>query len=126
MVRMTKFGPLLVVTALLIGACSAIPGQPPAALALEKPQQPFQSGIEIAKPTYTPLPTVTFTASPPPPVDTPVPVSTDATAPPAFAADAFVVIENLSYSAGYGYDSSTQYNSPPPYGGSKRIQVDIS
>jgi hypothetical protein len=56
----------------------------------------------------------------------PAPVSTEIAAPPAFAADAFVVVENLTYSAGYGYDSTTQYDGPPPYSGSKYIQVDIS
>jgi lipoprotein-anchoring transpeptidase ErfK/SrfK len=126
MLRMKKFGPLLLVTAILTGACSATPSQPQVALALEEPQQPFQSGVEIAKPTYTPIPTATFTSTPPPPTDLPASVPTDTPASPVFAADAFVVIENLSPAAGYGYDSTTQYDGLSSYGGSKYIQVDIS
>ena len=122
---MTKFGPFLLVIAILVSACSAVSGQPPVALALEATQQPFQAGIEIAKPTYTPVPTVT-SAPPPLSTDLPASVATDAVAPPAFAEDAFVVIENLSPAAGYGYDSITQYDSLPTYSGSKHIQVDIS
>jgi len=123
--KMTKFGPFLLVIAFVISACSADSGQPPVALALEATQQPFQSGIEIAKPTYTPVPTVTPTP-PPPSTDLPASVPTDSVVPPAFAEDAFVVIENLYSSVGYGYDSTTQYDNPLSYSGSKHIQVDIS
>ena len=113
-----------------ISACSAMPEQPSVALALEKPEQPFQSGIEIAKPTYTPLPTPTLTATPQPTfTSTPTIFPTPAT----FAEDAFVVIENLAppTSAGYdpaeaGYDNTTQYNISPTYSGTKYILVDIS
>lgn len=123
---MTKFGPLLLVATLLFSACSAVPGQLPVALALEGQQQPFQSGVEIAKPTYTPVPTVAFTPTPLPATELPAPVSTETAALPAFSADAFVVGASSSSPAGYGYDSTTQYDGPPAYSGSKRIQVDIS
>lgn len=126
MKNMTKVCLLLLVSAILVSACSIIPGQAPVALALEEPQQPFQSGVEIAKPTYTPVPTATFTATSLPPTEMPAPVQTDVAAPPTFAEDAFVVIENLSPASGPGYDSTTPYDSPPGYGGSKYIQVDIS
>jgi lipoprotein-anchoring transpeptidase ErfK/SrfK len=56
----------------------------------------------------------------------PASVPTGVTAAPVFAEDDFVVIENLPSSAGNGYDSTTQYDSPPGYSGSKYIQVDIS
>jgi len=105
---------LLLVLVFLVSACST-------ASALEQPQPPFQSGVEISKPTYTPAPTVT-----PPPVDPPAPVSTESPGPSTFAADAFVVIENLSPATGSGYDSTTPYDTPPTYSGSKYIQVDIS
>jgi lipoprotein-anchoring transpeptidase ErfK/SrfK len=125
-IKMMKFGPLLLVTVILASACSAVPGQPPVALALEDPQQPFQSGVEIAKPTYTSIPTATVTSTPPPPTDVPASVPTETPAAPVFAQDAFVVVENLPSAAGNGYDSTTQYDSPPSYNGSKYIQVDIS
>lgn len=125
-IKMTKFGPLLLLVIILTSACSAVPGQPPVALAPEDRQQPFQSGVEIAKPTYTPIPIVTLTSTPSPPTDMPASVPTDVSEAPAFAEDAFVVIENLSPSAGNGYDSTTQHDSPPSYSGSKYIQVDIS
>ena len=126
MVRSNLF---LLVILFSISACSAIPEQPSVALALEKPEQPFRSGIEIAKPTYTPLPTPTLTATPQPtytstPTSSPTPVETST--PASFAEDAFVVIENLPAPASVGYDNSTQYNSPPTYSGSKYILVDIS
>jgi lipoprotein-anchoring transpeptidase ErfK/SrfK len=121
-----KLSLLLLVSVTLTSACSAVPAHVPVALALEEPQQPFQAGVEIAKPTYTPVPTATLPATPLLPTDLPAAVPTDDVAPPAFAADAFVVIENLPPSAGSGYDSTTPYDSPPSYGGSKYIQVDIS
>jgi lipoprotein-anchoring transpeptidase ErfK/SrfK len=122
----TKSGLLLLLTAILISACSAIPGGLPAAQALEAPQQPFQSGIEIAKPTYTPVPTAAPTSTTLPPTDLPASLPTEAPAAPAFAEGAFVVIENVPPAAGNGYDSTTPYDSPPSYSGSKYIQVDIS
>jgi lipoprotein-anchoring transpeptidase ErfK/SrfK len=117
---------LLLIIPFLAAGCSALPGAAPVALALEEPGQPFQSGIEIAKPTYTSVPTITPTSTPPPPTETPAPVLTDTPASQVFAADAFKVIENLSPAAGPGYDSSTQYDGPPSYSGSKYIMVDIS
>lgn len=119
---MMKTSTLLLVIAIFIGGCAALPEQPSVALALEKPGPPFQSGVEIAKPTYTAVPTVTA----PPPLPTEMPTSTP-TNPPAsavFAEEAFVVIENLPAST--GYDTTTQYDSPPAYSGSKYILVDIS
>ena len=123
---MRKFNLLLLVTTILISGCSALPGQPSVALALENPQQPFRSGVEIAKPTYTAVPTVTFTPTPLPPTVIPTSIPTDTPAPNTFAEDAFVVIENLLAPASAGYDSTTQYDSPPTYAGSKYILVDIS
>jgi lipoprotein-anchoring transpeptidase ErfK/SrfK len=128
MIQMKKFNPLLLVLALLISACSAVPEGPSVALALESPKQPFRSGVEIAKPTYTPLPTVTSTPIPVSPTATPTSVPTDTPTPAVFAEDAFVVIENLSApaSTGTGYDDTTPYDSPPTYSGSKHILVDLS
>jgi lipoprotein-anchoring transpeptidase ErfK/SrfK len=123
---MTKSAPLLLLTAILISACFALPGGPPAAQSLEAHQQHFQSGVEIAKPTYTPIPTATPTSTTLPPTELPAPVPTEAPVSPVFAEDAFVVIENLPPVASNGYDSTTQYDSPLPYSGSKYIQVDIS
>ena len=121
---MKKFSPLLLVFIILLGACSALPEAPSVALALDKPEQPFQSGLEIAKPTYTPLPTATPTPFPP----TAIPISkpTETPAPAVFAEDSFVLIENLPASAASGYDNTTPYDSPPTYSGSKYILVDIS
>ena len=126
MKQMTKFNLLLLVTTILISGCSALPGQPSVALALENPQQPFRSGVEIAKPTYTAVPTATLTPSPLPPTPSPTSIPTDTPAPNTFAEDAFVVIENLPAPASAGYDPTTQYDSPPTYAGSKYILVDIS
>jgi len=119
---MTKqITPLLLII-LLLSACSASPGQAPVALALENPGQPFQVGLEIAKPTYTPLPAATLPPSSVEPTPTPLPIDTPSSA--AFAADAFVVVENLP--ASNGYDSTTQYDPSPSYSGTKHILVDIS
>jgi lipoprotein-anchoring transpeptidase ErfK/SrfK len=96
------------------------------ALAQDKPEQPFQSGLEIAKPTYTPVPTATFTPTPLPPTAIPTSIPIEAPVSDVFAEDAFVVIENLPVSASNGYDTTTPYDSPPTYGGSKHILVDIS
>jgi len=119
---MTKTPLFLLVTVILISGCSALPGQSSVALALENPGPPFRSGVEIAKPTYTAVPTATATL--PPPTETPTSLPTDTPASAAFAEEAFVVIENLPASA--GYDSTTQYDSPTAYSGSKYILVDIS
>lgn len=123
---MKKFGPILLVLTLLFSACAAVPEAPSAALALENPGQPFQSGVEIAKPTYTPVPT--FTPTPFPPTAIPTSVPTEAPASTVFAEDAFVVIENISApaSTGAGYDNTTPNDNPPNYSGSKYILVDIS
>ncbi len=123
---MKKFLLLLLLTVILASGCTAAPGEVPVALALQDPQQPFQAGVEIAKPTYTPAPTATLISTPLPPTEVPASVPTEGAAPPAFAEDAFVVIENLPPSAGPGYDSTTQYEAPPSYSGSKYILVDIS
>ena len=134
---MLKPNLLLLVIVILLSACSATPGQPPVAMALENPEQPFRSGVEIAKPTYTPVPTATLspTSIPTetlPPISilpTVVPTSLPAEEPTTatFAEDAFVVIENLSApAASTGYDNTTQYDASPTYNGSKRILVDIS
>jgi lipoprotein-anchoring transpeptidase ErfK/SrfK len=122
----TKSAPLFLLTVILISACSAIPGGPPAAQVLEASQQPFRSGVEIAKPTYTPVPTAAPTSTTLPPTDLPAPVPTEAPVSPVFAENAFVVIEDLPPVTGNGYDSTMQYDSPPSYSGSKYIQVDIS
>ena len=121
---MTKFNLLLLITTLLISGCSALPEGPSVALALDNPGQPYQSGVEIAKPTYTAVPTVTVTPTPVPPTALPTSIPTEIPAPNTFAEDAFVVIENLPASA--GYDSTSQYDIPPTYAGSKYILVDIS
>ena len=121
---MAKFNPLLLVIVLLLGACSALPAEPSVALALENPVQPFRSGVEIAKPTYTPVPT--FTSTPLPPTAIPTSVPTNTPTSDAFAEDAFVVVENLPAPASAGYDNTTPYDSPPSYSGSKYILVDIS
>jgi len=113
----------------LLSACSAIPGQPSVALALEEPAKPFQSGVTIAKPTYTPSPVPTAIFTPQPtftsiPTISPTPVET--VTPATFAENAFTIIENLPAPASTGYDNTTQYDGPPTYSGSKYILVDIS
>ncbi len=124
---MVRIRTLLLTTALLLSACSALPWQPSVALALEQPAQPFQSGLQIAKPTYTPTATATFTPTQVPPSATPTPLPTETATPAVFAEDAFVVIEDLpAPAASSGYDNTTQYNSPPVYGGAKSILIDIS
>jgi lipoprotein-anchoring transpeptidase ErfK/SrfK len=126
MIQMKKFSPLLLVSVILLAACSALPGAPSVALAQDNPEQPFRSGLEIAKPTYTPLSTVTFTPSPLPPTAMPASTPTEAPSPAVFAEDAFVVVENPSAPASAGYDNTTPYDSPTTYNGSKYILVDIS
>ena len=119
---MTKLPAWPFLLILLLSACSAFPGKAPVALALENLAQPFQVGVEIAKPTYTPLPTATLPPSSVETIQTPLPINTPSSA--TFAEDAFVVVENLPASG--GYDSTTQYDSPPSYSGTKHILVDIS
>ena len=114
---MLKRSLLFLFATTLLSACASLPGQASVAMAQEEPASPFQSGIPIAKPTYTPIPTQTPTATPAP-TATPTPVT--------FTDDAFVVIENLASPASTGYDSTTPYDSPPTYDGSKYILVDIS
>jgi lipoprotein-anchoring transpeptidase ErfK/SrfK len=127
MMQMMKFSLLLLVTVILVSGCSALPGQPPVALALENPGRPFQAGVEIAKPTYTPTPTATLSPTPLPPTAIPSPLPTESPTAAVFAEDAFVVIENLSAPAdSAGYDNTTQYDAPSTYNGSKYILVDIS
>jgi len=111
---------------ILLTACSVMPVQAPVAMALENPGQPFQSGVEIAKPTYTPEPAATFTPTPLPPTAIPTSIPTDTPPPAVFADDAFVVIENLPAPTSAGYDSTTPYDNAPTYNGSKYILVDIS
>ena len=126
MMQMLRFNLILLVTAALIVGCSALPEQSSVALALENPEQPFRSGVEIAKPTYTAVPTATVTPTPLPATAIPTSVPTDAPPPNSFAEDAFVVVENLPAPASAGYDSTTPYDAPSNYSGSKRIVVDIS
>ena len=126
MKQMMKRSLLLLVTTILISGCSTSPGQPSVALALEEPEQPFRSGVEIAKPTYTPIPTATLTPTSLPPTTTPTSLPADTPTPAIFAEDAFVIIENLPTPASTGYDNTTQYDSSPTYSGSKYILVDIS
>ena len=121
---MVKHAVSLLAMLIFLSACSVFPSQAPVAMALENPQQPFQTGLEITKPTYTPSPTATIPPTPVPSTPTPVPIPTEIVAPDAFAEDAFVVIENLP--ASNGYDTSTQYDVPPAYTGAKYILVDIS
>lgn len=75
---------------IFLTACQSLPGQPASAQALAK-QAPYRTGVEIAKPTYTPspLPTVTFT---PVPTATALPLQTPS--PATFSATDFVVLEN--------------------------------
>lgn len=117
---------LVFVTTILISACSAKPGEPSVALALDKPEQPFRSGVEIAKPTYTPVPTASSTPTPMPTPAIPTTVPTEITAPDAFGEDAFVVIESLSPSSSTGYDNTRPSDPLPSYSGDKYILVDIS
>jgi lipoprotein-anchoring transpeptidase ErfK/SrfK len=126
MMPMKRFNLILLVIAALVSACSAIPEQSSVAVALENQEQPFQSGVEIAKPTYTAVPTATVM---PAPLATAAPstsVPTDASTPGVFAKDAFMVIKNLPAPASAGYDTASPYDAPPAYSGNKRIVVDIS
>ncbi|MGD8406736.1 MAG: L,D-transpeptidase family protein [Anaerolineales bacterium] len=123
---MKKFSPLLLILVILLAACSALPEAPAVALASDKPEQPFRSGLEIAKPTYTPLPTAIFTTTPLPPTAIPTSIPTETPASSVFAEDAFVVVENLPAPASAGYDNTTPYDSQSSYSGSKYILVDIS
>ena len=118
---MKRISLFLLVTAIAVSSCSAATEGQSVAMALEEPEQPFRSGVEIAKPTYTPLPTPIPTATPQPTF------TATPTSPPTavvFAEDAFVIIEDLAPST--GYDSTTQYDNAPTYCGSKYILVDIS
>ena len=123
---MKKFSLILLVIAVLISACSTLPEQSSVALALENQEQPFRSGVEIAKPTYTAVPTATAMPTPLPATAIPTSAPTDVPPPNTFAEDAFVVVENLPAPASAGYDSTSPYDAPPAYSGSKRIVVDIS
>ena len=124
--RLSSIFLFVLVAAVLVSGCFTSPGQPSVALALEKPEQPFRSGVEIAKPTYTPAPTATITPTPLPPTAIPSPLPTETPTLAVFAEDAFVIIENLPAPASAGHDSTTQYDTPPSYNGSKYILVDIS
>jgi lipoprotein-anchoring transpeptidase ErfK/SrfK len=126
MKTMIRLRVCLLLTALALSACSVLPVQPSVALALEEPVQPFESGLQIAKPTYTPSPTASPTPSPIPPSPTATPLPPTTATPAVFADDAFVVLEDLPTPASTGYDNTTQYDSPPVYSGSKYILVDIS
>jgi len=124
MAHMAKRAVCLLATFLLLNACSPFAEQASVALALENQQKPFQTGLEIAKPTYTLVPTTTPSSTPIPPTPTPELSPTGTSTPAAFAEDAFVVIENLPPPT--GYDSTTQYDAVPSYTGAKYILVDIS
>ena len=119
---------LLLVTVILISGCSTAPAGPSVAMALENPQQPFRTGVEIAKPTYTPIPSEMIFSTPLPSTLLPAPVTANSSVQNTFNEDAFVVHENVSVpeSASAGYDNTTQYDSPPAYNGTKQIQIDIS
>jgi len=122
MKQMVKQIACLFVIILFLSGCSAYAERPSVALALENPGHPFQVGLEIAKPTYTPIPTATL---PPTPIaPTPGPLPTDASLSSTFSEDAFVVVENLPSSS--GYDATSPYDSPPSYDGTKHVLVDIS
>ena len=113
MMQMVKRTIFLFILILFLSGCSAFS---------EQPGQPFQVGLEIAKPTYTPIPTATF---PPTPIaPTPEPLPTDVSSASTFSEDAFVVVENLPSSS--GYDATSPYDPPPSYYGTKHILVDIS
>jgi lipoprotein-anchoring transpeptidase ErfK/SrfK len=105
----------------LSSACSTTPGYTSVVQAMEEPDPPFQSGVNIVKPTYTPLPSPTFTATPTP---TSTITPTSSPTPAVFSEQDFVIIEDLAPSN--GYDATTAYDSPPSYGGTKYILVDIS
>ena len=128
MMQMRKFNPLLFVIVILISACSALPERPSVVQALENPEQPFRPGVEIAKPTYTPVPTTLPPTLIPTATLSPTPLPSENPSTEVFAEEAFVVLENLSVpaSASTGYDSTTQYDSSPSYSGSKHILVDLS
>jgi L,D-transpeptidase catalytic domain len=128
MKQMMKTSLLLLVIVLIINGCAATPIQPPVAVALENQQQPFRTGVEIAKPTYTPNPAEIVPPTPLPPALNSTSASADTSAQNTFTENAFVVAENLAVpvSASSGYDNTTQYDSPPTYTGSKRILIDIS
>ena len=125
---MMKTNLLLLVTVILISGCSTAPAGPSVAMALENPQQPFRTGVEIAKPTYTPIPSEMIFSTPLPSTLLPAPVTANSSVHNTFNEDAFVVHENVSVpeSASAGYDNTTQYDSPPAYNGTKQIQIDIS
>ena len=124
MIQMINKIACLLTTIIFLVACSPYPEQPSVALALENPRQPFQTGIEIAKPTYTPLPTATLHPTTVPSTPTQIPLPTDLSAPNTFSEDAFVVLEDLP--ASNGYDSTSPYDPSPSYDGTKHILVDIS
>lgn len=120
--QMVKQISRLIAIVLFLSGCSAFPEQSSVALALENPGPPFQVGVEIAKPTYTPVPTTTPSPTQIVPVTTLLP--TDPSSSTAFSEDAFVIVESLPSSS--GYDSTTPYDAPPSYSGTKLILVDIS
>jgi hypothetical protein len=129
MKKMARIRTLTLITALLLSGCSVLPVAPPVALALEEPAQPFQSGLQIAKPTYTasPVPTATFTPSPTPTTPpTVTPTAVQSATPPVFSVEDFVVLEDLPAPVSSGYDSTSSGDEPPVYSGSKYILVDIS
>ena len=117
---------LLLLTSILISGCSAVQGQPVVALALDDMDQPYRTGVEIAKPTYTPFPTEPSAPTPIQPTTTTIPLPAHTPTQAVFAEDAFVVIENLSAPAAAGYDNTSPYDSSPTYNGTKYILVDIS
>ena len=103
----------------LTSGCTTLASQPSVAVAMEEPVKPFQQGIELAKPTYTPIPTATL-------VPTITPTATIPPTPATFADEAFVVIEDIAPPVSSGYDNTTPYDDQETYYGSKRILVDIS
>ncbi|GAB4503567.1 MAG: hypothetical protein Fur0043_05590 [Anaerolineales bacterium] len=119
---------------ILASACQALPAQSSPAQVLAR-QIPYQTGVEITKPTYTasPMPTAVFTPQPiatftPQPTATFTPQPTTPSLPnqipsPAiFSALDFVVLEDLSSEP----DSSARSSPSLGYTGNKSILVVIS
>jgi len=134
---MKSINSLLLIFAAFLTACGYLPVQPTVAPAIDVPFVPFKSGVTIRKPAPTPslepasLISETLPSTSIPPTETPTPTETSTTQSAeaeiqlAFSEDAFVI--NDAYPArSVGYDSTTPYDSPPEYTGSKYILVDIS
>ena len=91
--QMVKRTAYLFMIILFLSGCSAFSEKPSVALALENPGPPFRVGLEIAKPTYTPLPTAAPSPTQIVPAPGPLPVDTQTST--AFAEENFVVLEDF-------------------------------